>query len=227
MKTEADVFRLYNEKFMPIYGDLIIVSGKKPPEILEQLESCMAHFAVAKTKTEDFELVQDNISAAYCHILRASLDTVKLLWTTLRENALKFVTDEKIRRFCTNASEGSVHAQYQKAQSISIMARRNEIDNVGINPEASIKQWYDAALEYKQLYELIDMDKVHSFKKHRLRKFIQNHMISFFLGVLASTVVAWGWPTCPLFAKAFINKVTNDQKASPSQPSPNALNSDN
>lgn len=134
MKTESDVFNLYRNTFMLIYGDLVVVSGKKPPEILEQLENCMAHFAVAKT-SPDPKIVQDNIDAVYRHIVRASLDAAKLLWTTLHKNALAFVEDEDIRRFCATTSEGAVHNQYTKAESASLDARRSEIANAGEDGE--------------------------------------------------------------------------------------------
>ncbi|WP_445367618.1 hypothetical protein ACH5Y9_22180 [Methylomonas sp. BW4-1] len=196
MKSENDVFDLYQNTFMPIYGDLVVVSGKKPPELLEQLESCMAHFAVART-TQDPALIQENIAAAYRHIVRASLDAAKLLWTTLHTNVETFVMNEEIRRFCANASEGQIHTQYQKAQNASINARQTEISNVGIDPEKSIQDWYNAALEYKNLLELIDLDKVRQFKKYRLLVNYKTHLLGFVLGVLASTLVSWFWPQYP------------------------------
>lgn len=200
MKNEGDVFNLYRNTFMLIYGDLVVVSGKKPPELLEQLENCMAHFAVAKTSL-DPEVSQDNIDAVYRHIVRASLDAAKLLWTILHENAIAFVKDEDVRRFCANASQGAVHNQYTKAESASLDARRSEIANVGIDPEKSIEKWYMAALEYRTLLSLIDMDKVSGLRKLKLttkiRENIISYIISFVLGVVASTVVAWYWPTPP------------------------------
>ncbi len=163
-KTEEDVFRVYQETFKGIYADLVVTAEKKPAGILEQLEHCFSHFAVAKTSA-DHTVIQENINRAYGHIVRASLDAAKLLWSELRERAEKFVTDEEIRRFCINTSVGVVYSKLQNAERLSLRARRSEIENIGIDPELSIAEWCEATLAYQELYDLIDLDRVKQYQQ--------------------------------------------------------------
>lgn len=200
-KTESDIFEIYQNTFTPIYGDLVVIAGKKPPELLEQLESCLAHLAVAKSPGISSADSQENINAAYRHIVRAALDAAKLLWTSIQENATKLAFDEDIRTFCSNASAGEVYKQYQLAEQASVEARENELKNVGRNPEASIQDWYQAAIEYRKLHKLIDIDKIRSLKKFKFFASAKQQFVGFIFGVAASTIVSWFWPQKPVFSE--------------------------
>jgi hypothetical protein len=77
--TEREVYELLLGKFKDIFADLVILTGKKPAEILFELESVLSHIAVSKLYPEE---EQKNINRAMQHLQRASLDAAKMLWVT-------------------------------------------------------------------------------------------------------------------------------------------------
>lgn len=190
MATEKEVFELYELTFKPIYADLIVVLGNKPQEVLFELEACLSHLGVAKNDQDD-DVIQKNINSAHGHIQRAALDSVKLLWLTLRERSEKIISNENLRRYCVNCPEGDLLNLFNAAESKALEARKKETQNTGRNPNQSITDWYEAASTLQELLKKVDYTKIDSFKKFNLIYIVKTQWIGFLLGLLASAIVSF------------------------------------
>ncbi|OEU59467.1 MAG: hypothetical protein BA870_08195 [Desulfuromonadales bacterium C00003094] len=183
---EQDIYALYQGEFKEIYADLVAVLGNKPTQIVFELEAALSHIAVAKTNPA---LNDENLEKAFCHIQRAALDAAKMLWLEFRKRASKYVEDGNLRKFCSNVPESEFVKSFEKAERLAFNARKTEIENVGKNPMASIKEYYAAALEFKKALEMIDPDKIRAFSRFSIKRKVQEHIVGFAFGV-ASGIVA-------------------------------------
>jgi len=75
--TIEGVYDFLIDRFQPIYADLVVSLGKKPTQVVFQLEAAFVHLGTAHKYPEKS---QDNINRAYTHLQRATLDAAKILW---------------------------------------------------------------------------------------------------------------------------------------------------
>jgi hypothetical protein len=188
--AERDIYNYHQDAFKGIYADLVAVLGNKPSQIAFELEAVLSHIAVAKT---DPALEEDNLKKALHHLQRAALDASKMLWLEFRNRLDVYIKDSDVRKFCINSPEAEFVKIYEKAEKLALEARRTEIKNVGKNPEASVAQYYEAALEFKKALELVDTDKIREFKKFCILRFIKQQWVGFVVGVLASLLATHLW----------------------------------
>lgn len=216
MATELEIYEHYENVFKFVYADLVAVTGDKPREVLFELEACFAHLAVAKTSSdENDDCFKKNIDRAYNHIIRASLDTVKLLWLALKQEAAKFFNDKDVVSFAGNVSKLELLTLYKNAEEAAKSARTHEVNNVGKFPEKSVDEWYFAVQELNKFIGAIDPNKVSDIRKYLLRNKAKEYFIGFILGIIASTVVSWCWPTNPLKKQIDIQAQINVQREQP------------
>lgn len=186
--SEQAVYTLFQGKFKEIYADLIVVLGTKPGQIVFEIEAAFTHIAVGKTNPA---IANDNYEKALGHIRRATLDAAKMLWIEYKTRLDKYLSDDNLRAFCCNASEVEFIKSYEKAEALAQEARKDETVNVGINPEASIEKYYEAAREFKKCLGMIDSHKERKFRSFRFIYKIKEYAISFLLGAIASAVVSY------------------------------------
>ena len=186
--SEQAVYTLFQGKFKEIYADLIVVLGSKPGQIVFEIEAAFTHIAVGKTQPA---IAIDNYNKALGHVQRATLDAAKMLWIEYKTRLNKYLNDDGLRTFCCNASEVDFIKSYEKAESLAQEARKDETVNVGINPEASIEKYYEAALEFKKCLGMIDGQKEKKFQTFRFVHKIKEFSISFLLGATASALVSY------------------------------------
>lgn len=188
--AEMDIYNYHQDAFKGIYADLVAVLGNKPSQIAFELEAVLSHLAVAKTDPDHEE---ENLKKSLHHLQRASLDASKMLWLEFRNRLDVYMKDSDIRKFCINSPEAEFVKLYENAEKLALEARRTEIKNVGKNPEASVAQYYAAALEFKKALGLVDTDKIREFKKFCIFRFIKQQWVGFAFGVLASLVASYVW----------------------------------
>jgi UDP-N-acetylglucosamine 2-epimerase len=182
---EQEIYALHQGAFKDIFADLVVVVGDKPSQVAFELEAVLHHLAVAKT---DDSVREENLSKALGHLQRATLDSAKMLWLEFHNRTKKYVNDTNLRKFCSNAPEHEFVKTYERAESLALAARKNEVTNVGKNPEASIKGYYEAAQEFKKALEMIDLRKVNDFEKFNLCKLFRDQSVGFVIGILAGVV---------------------------------------
>jgi hypothetical protein len=186
--TEAELYKFHEEAFKPIYADLVAVLGSKPEQIVFELEATLSHVAVAHTNPT---IQQENIDKAHGHLKRAALDAVKILWLEYRALTEKFIADDDLRKFATNASEKELLEKYQKANKSAKEARQKELLNTGIAPEEAIDLYYQSAKDFCDVLDLVDPDKKRQFDKFRFLYKKKEIIISFVVGCLSSWLITY------------------------------------
>lgn len=183
--SEQDIYELLQGDFRRRYGELVAVTGEKPSQIIFELEAVLGHIAVAKTTPK---VADENIKASFKHMQRATLDASKMLWLYYKSQLERLASDDKIGRFCTKCSEEEFAKSLRNANKVAIDARMCELNNVGIDPVASLDRYYDAAMACKEALDKIDLEKLGSFRRFRIRHKFIDQAIAFFVGVFASVV---------------------------------------
>lgn len=138
-----EVYSLYKSDFIPIYDDLIIFIGDKPEHISIQLDNILSHIMVCFENIDD-SIKQENIKKAKNHIIRATLDAYKICC----HHIMMIIKSEISNKISNNNhnDDDDVILQYNKFLGMYRNARKNERDNMGINP-------YDSIIKYKEAYE--------------------------------------------------------------------------
>lgn len=195
---DKTVFEFYKNSLMPIIGDLEIIVRSRSEQISFEIEASFSHLAVAST-TDDKTVHEDNLSKALSHLQRAALDASKMLYEHFADEVDKLLSDNLIRDYCINLSEGDVGNRLQNAKAQATEARRLEIDSVGINPTCSIDKYYETAKEYQSILKLVDHTKIHKIKKHHndlekttsWRIFLRSNITNFIFGLMTGLSANW------------------------------------
>lgn len=184
--TEDELYQYYDEKFKPIYADLVAVTASKPEQVAFELEATLSHLIVAKRNPHSY---QTNIDKAHGHMQRASLDCAKILWVEYQKKADAFIDDPDRRKLISSETDSTLLQKYEAAMEAAKAARRSEQEYVGIDPYRSVEQYYDAANSFNEVLKLIDPDKLRSYEKLQSMFFTKERIITFILGVAASIIV--------------------------------------
>lgn len=186
--TEQEIYTYHETIFKPIYADMVAILGEKPEQIAFELEATLSHIAVAHAHNEHYD---KNIDKAYGHIQRASLDAVKIMWLEYRGRAEKIILDPDLRKFASNLPEGDLLKKYKTAEDKAIEARKSELINTGVDPSKSIELYYEAAHLFREVVAQIDPEKVSDLNKFKSKYAKKEIIISFFVGVASSALVAF------------------------------------
>ncbi len=186
--TEREVYELLLGKFKDVFADLVILTGKKPSEILFELESVLSHLAVSKLYPEE---EQENVNMAMRHLQRASLDAAKMLWVTYVRRIEASLPDRiEFRKYVLNCADAEYIKLFTKAEELGLNARRIELENMGRNPSESMDHYYNAVFAIREAYLRIDPEKVQSFLPLSIRYFVERNWLGFVLGIISSALVA-------------------------------------
>jgi len=199
--TEAELFQFYQDKFKPIYADLVVAEGEKFLEIDAQIESAMSHLALAKTSA-DTVVVQSNLESACGHVGRACLDAVKLLWDNRKAKVDKIMGDDLIRRFGGNASESRLWELHTLAERLAREARHQDTAGAGHNASELVIKYYDSVNTYQEILDSMDWEKTKQVEQFRIIYTIKQQLTGFLLGILAGIissvlVTLWAWKYLP------------------------------
>lgn len=195
---ESQVYEFFNEKFKPIFADLVALIGEKPESILFEIEACFSHLAVAKTTTEDATKIK-NFEKAYGHLVRAALDATKIIWHEYHEQARILASDSDIMNLGTNKNLTVTHKLYRECQVLARTARTNEVKLTGRNSETTLAEWYAAISKLEEFLDSFDQAKVNNIKNISKKKHFYNIVISLVCGSLVT--LGFGYMTDSLRIK--------------------------
>jgi hypothetical protein len=185
--TEQDVYRYLTERLQPIYADLVATLGEKPTQVVFQFEAAFVHLAVAQQHAAQR---QENLRKALGHLQRAALDSGKILWLHKKRELSAIVSDERLRRYCVNLPEARLLDAYQQAERLGRQARRLEIANTGIDPDAAVMAYYEAAQAFDAALAAVDPEKIRAFRRFHLWFLLREQAVGIVIGVLASLIAA-------------------------------------
>jgi hypothetical protein len=210
--TEHDVFKFYQDKFKPIYADLVAVSAKKSLVVDAQIESAMSHLAVGKT-SDDSSVLQENIDSAYGHIARACLDAAKLLWLDRFKRVNEIMNDPLKRKWCSTVSNGGLLTLYHEGERLIKNARRQDAAVAGHTSSELVDAYYDAISKFQQILDSMDWERMDDLKAFRFGYIVRQQFVGFVLGVAASLIASFIYTE--VTAKAAVVKTSSQSNTSP------------
>ncbi len=188
--TEQAVYRYLTDRLQPIYADLVATLGEKPTQVVFQFEAALVHLAVAQQQAAQPARRQENLRKALGHLQRAALDSGKILWLHKKRELSAIVSDERLRRYCVNLPEAKLLDAYQQAERLGRQARRLEIANTGIDPDAAVSAYYAAAQAFDAALASVDPEKIRAFRRFHLGFLLREQATGIVIGVLASLIAA-------------------------------------
>ena len=179
-----DVFEFYRTEFVPAYSDLVGYLGDKPRQILIELENTFAHISQYFNPELNTQDKDKNLTKAYDHLVRVTLDCYKLLWVTLHEELEVIEKDKSTRKLGLNISETEFLTKFQKLRKLAQEARGMEMASVGLSPIASLGKYKEVVKDSYELIDTRDEDKIQEIKS--LKRFVSTN--EFIIGILAGLI---------------------------------------
>jgi hypothetical protein len=208
INSEKVVFNFLKNKFYRIYGDLVILTGNKPQEVLLQFEDVISHLCTANLSKSE-KVKQQNWGKALGHLQRATLDVSKLLWLETKRKIDFVYSDDDIKKFCLNCSDVKFTKLYTKGVTLAQKARKLELDNVGLDPTESIEAYYQAINSMQLASQQVDDGKLASFRRFKFWYKGKEYLIGFVIGFFSSIAASY-------FSESFRNAI-QPSKVTPSK----------
>ena len=185
--TQAKLFALYRERFVPIYSDFVSLKAIKPKQILIEQENVLAHLSQSCNQDIPKQLQRENLGKAYNHMIRVTLDLHKLVWAASKERLDLFVLNEK-NRLAFNITDSNVLRLYEQFMSSGRSARSFEMSHVGSNPLESIDRYEEVNKIGNELLGKLDEIKVNTIT-HWSKIFTTKEYIFGILTSIIATVI--------------------------------------
>jgi len=184
-----DFLDFYQKTFLPIYGDLVAFLNDKPVQILIEIENIFSHLIVFLNENNPEKKRIDNLQKAYNHILRATLDSYKILWVEMSKFIDSLILNEEKRKFTINLNEDELLKLWKNFKKSSENARKLELSNIGENNIQSAITEYSKAIEIgKNIINHYDENKDNALKKFSLKNLFKSQIIGLIVGVIAGII---------------------------------------
>lgn len=182
-------FELYRSEFLPAYSDLVSFLVKKPKQVLTEIENTFSHISQHFNPSLDATTREENLTKAYDHIVRATIDCYKLLWVKMKEELDAIYFDDKKRVFALNMKEDEFVRKYQEFRNKAKDARNFEINNIGSKPIEAIQRYKETiAIGYK-LLESVDVDKLRKLSFFKTIITTKECIITIILGIMSGFIL--------------------------------------
>lgn len=195
MASIDDLFKFYREECVPAYADLVGYLGDKPAQFLTEIENAFAHVAQYHNPEVDPKDKEKNISKAMDHLMRVTLDSYKLLWSTMDSSLTEVYGDDFKRVYCVNMEQSDFVSKYQNFKKLAQEAREIEIKNIGVQPLKALDAFKKVIEFGDDLIAGIDQNKIESSKNFlrvvSFKKSAAELIISFIGGVLSTLFVIY------------------------------------
>jgi hypothetical protein len=202
-----ELFKFYRDECVPAYADLVGYLVDKPAQFLIEIENAFAHVAQYYNPEVDPKDKEKNISKAMDHLTRVTLDSYKLLWSTMDNSLTDVYGDDFKRAYCVNMAQTEFVSEYQNFKKLAQEAREIEIQNIGVQPLKALDAYKKVIQLGDDLIARIDRDKIDSSKKIlrviSLKRSGVEIAISFFGGLLSGFVIIY-WPQIILYIQTHI-----------------------
>ena len=190
-----EVFEFYRTEFVPAYSDLVGYIGDKPQQMVIELENTFTHISQYFNPNLDIQDKDKNLTKAYDHLVRATLDCYKLLWVTMHEQLKDIEENEAKRKLGLNISETEFRTKFQEIKKLAQEARRIEMISVGLAPIESLDKYKEVVKYSYELIGKIDGDKIQEIESkaqeiESLKRFfsIKELVMGIAAGILAGLI---------------------------------------
>jgi len=186
-RSYKELFDLYENVFKPAYADLVSYIGRKPTNILVEMENALAHIFVSFDNSQSDNVRKDNIRKACNHLVRATLDCYKLLWVQLNKD-IDEIFKSNTKRLALTMSESEFLRLRNLFKEKAKEARKKELNNVGKDPLAPVKEYMEAIEIGKQIINSLDNEKEGRARGFLLRSKWWELIVAFVMGLLVNKV---------------------------------------
>lgn len=132
--TLDDFMKFYNDFYMPAYSDLVGYLGDKPAQVIVEVENIAVHLIRVIDPKCSGKQQEENLQKAYNHLVRVTIDCLKILWVELGKDIGKMHTTASLIKKGLLVDEDVFLAAHLAFKDLSCKARRLEMDNVGTDP---------------------------------------------------------------------------------------------
>jgi hypothetical protein len=178
----------YFSTFLPAYADLTGYTLQKHEVILYSIDSANSHLMQYLSPEIGEDIRNQNLIKAKGHLERATLDCYKLLWLHLEEDLKSLITDSEKRVLCVNMDEGDLLKKYREAVDGVVQSRRVELQNVGLDLEATIEKYHSAIQLTKEIMENIDPIALDLIDRKRSRNRWIELGIALVIGIIGTII---------------------------------------
>lgn len=183
----------YHNYFKPAYADLVAVIADKPQQIIFEIENSFSHLMVYHTTDDNVsqDIKDENLRKAHSHLVRATMDCYKMLWSELSDFLDKIIDDESSRAFSFNDSELEIMKIWKNFKEKAAIARKEEMKSVGVDYINTINLYKDAVDEGRILLDKFDFDKSKRVKKFNFMNLLKSQGVGFVLGIFSGVIATW------------------------------------
>lgn len=186
--TIDDLLLFYKTEFLPAYSDLVGYIADKPQEILLSIENILSHLLQYHNTALTEEQKRENITKAYNHLQRATLDCYKLLWVSLNKRIVQIENDKNFYKFCTKLSEEELLHSIDVFKRSAQEARSIEAQNIGVDVKPSLEGYKEAVQNGMNIIESIDSSKEHDLvvlkHKHKFKITLRDVIVAAIGGLI-------------------------------------------
>lgn len=190
--TKDELISFYKNNFLPIYADVVAMLADKPQQIVFEIENTFSHLMVMLEHDEtDQTLSHKNLDKAYNHLVRATLDSYKILWSEMSNFLDEIIKDRHTRYSSFNGKDHEILESWNNFKKKALEARQHEMKEVGKDQLLTISKYKDAIDEGRFLMNNFDFSKFQYSKKTKLWMILKNNFVAFILGVISSAIVSY------------------------------------
>lgn len=191
--TPESLFIYYRNVYVPAYADLVGYIGAKPEQVLNELENTLAHISQYYNSDLKPEDRISNLKKAHSHLTRATLDCYKLLWWTIHNELETFYKDVDACAFILNVPEEKFIQEYQEFREKAQIARKKELESIGIESLEAVELYKEAIILGKRLTNCIDGSNRERFYRYRRIVETKKCIFSFILGIITGVLGNYIW----------------------------------
>ncbi|MBL1245137.1 MAG: hypothetical protein COA39_012320 [Sulfurimonas sp.] len=191
--TISEYSDFYHNFFKPAYADLVAIIADKPQQIIFEIENSFSHLMVYHSTDPEIstDVKNDNLIKAHNHLVRATMDCYKILWTELSNFLDKILENSSSRAFSFNDSESEIMKIWKNFKEKAVLARKEEMKSVGVNYIETINLYKEAVDEGRVLLEKYDFDKSNKVKRFNFFNLLKNQGLGFMLGIISGIIATW------------------------------------
>ena len=180
----------YENYFQPAYADLVSFIADKPQQITFEIENSFSHIMVYHSNDSNISQTKkdENLQKAYSHLVRATIDSYKILWVEISNILDKAIDDKNHRALSFNASEAETIKVWNEFKKYAKYARQNELKNIGIDPEKTINEYKKTIEIGMQLFNDFDYEKYKKVEKSIFKHKTKDYMFTFIIGIITGVI---------------------------------------
>jgi hypothetical protein len=149
----------YSDTYMRAYSDLVAYLADKPAQIVIEMENIAVHIARAVDPRCTERQREDNLDKAYNHLVRATIDCLKILWTEMAKDISAMRSKNSVMKGLSVDAD-TFMCMYLRFKELARQARDLEMSHVGTDPTRCIDAYAEVVSLAWDIVRLPDEEKI-------------------------------------------------------------------